>query len=143
MSRTKTVAVTFAYQRWLTLFGCSLLFASAAQGGRAQTDPSTLILNGKTVVSANGNAHLEATLKFNPPRLYDRIKSAYPNLYVMFRDLIGNDRANTEIERATTKITADDGTQSISFGTNMLGAAVNRNGVWQITLAAGRNPRHQ
>ena len=124
-------------RRWMTLFGASMVFGGAATLCRAQADPSTLILNGRTVVSASGNAHLEATLKFNPPRLYDRIKSAYPNLYVMFRDLIGNDRANTEIDRAATKITADDGTQSITFGTNMLGAAVNRNGVWQITLTAG------
>jgi hypothetical protein len=137
MGKTKTVVTGRMSRRWMTLSGCSLLFVGAATLCRAQADPSTLILNGKTVVSATGSAHLEATLKFNPPRLYDRIKSAYPNLYVMFRDLIGNDRANTEIDRATTKISADDGTQSITFGTNMLGAAVNRNGVWQITLAQG------
>lgn len=124
-------------QRWKMLLGYSMLFVSVATRCQAQADPSTLILSGKTIVSATGNAHLEATLKFNPPRLYDRIKSAYPNLYVMFRDLIGNNRANTEIDRATTKITADDGTQSITFGTNMLGAAINRNGVWQITLTKG------
>jgi hypothetical protein len=137
MDKTKASVTAHLYRRWMTFFGCSLLLVGATIRCRAQVDPSTLILNGKTIVSATGNAHLEATLKFNPPRLYDRIKSAYPNLYVMFRDLIGNDRANTEIDRATTKISADDGTQSISFGTNMLGAAVNRNGVWQITLATG------
>jgi hypothetical protein len=114
-----------------------LLVVGGANRGYAQSDPSTLILSGKTVVSATGNAHLEATMKFNPPRVYDRIKSAYPNLYVLFRDMIGNDRANTEIDRAATKISADDGTQTIGISTNMLGAAVNRNGVWQLLLTKG------
>lgn len=137
MKNTKSAAPVGASRSWRILLGCSMLFVGAATQCLAQTDPSTLILSGKTIVSPAGNAHLEATLKFNPPRVYDRIKSAYPNLYVMFRDLIGNDRANTELDRATTKITADDGTQSITFATNMLGAAVNRNGVWQITLTKG------
>ena len=126
-----------AVRRGMTLLGCGLLAVSAARVCRAQADPSTMIFSGKTVVSASGSAHLEGSIKFNPPRLYDRIKSRYPNLYVMFRDVIGNNRANTEIDRAQTKISADDGTQSISLATNMLGASVNRNGVWQITLMKG------
>lgn len=119
------------------LVGCLALMVGLGARASAQSDPSTLIISGKTVVSATGNAHLDATIKFNPPRVYDRIKSAYPNLYVLFRDMIGNDRANTEIDRAATKIAADDGTQSIAFSTNMLGAAINRNGVWQVPLTKG------
>ncbi len=141
MSRTKAVrgmgSYRGAYRRGLTLLGCSTLFVGASALCRAQADPSTMIVSGRTVVSAAGSARLEGTIKFNPPRLYDRIKSAYPNLYVLFRDMIGNNRANTEFDRAATKITADDGTQSISMSTNMLGASVNRNGTWQILLAPG------
>jgi hypothetical protein len=137
MSNSKSANATAMSWRWKTLLGCLMLFAGVPTHGYAQSDPSTLILSGKTLVSANGNAHVDVTMKFNPPRVYDRIKSAYPNLYVLFRDMIANDRANTEIDRASTKINADDGTQSITFSTNMLGAAINRTGVWQITLSKG------
>lgn len=137
MTNAESMTKRSLSRRWKTLVGCLTLFVGLGTRSDAQSDPSTLIMSGKCVVSTSGNAHMDVTLKFNPPRVYDRIKSAYPNLYVLFRDIIANDRANTEIDRATTKITADDGAQSITFSTNMMGAAVNRDGVWQVTLAKG------
>jgi hypothetical protein len=123
----------------MAALGFSILFLGASNLCRAQIEQSTMILNGKLTVDAAGNGHLEADIKFNPPRIYDRIKRAYPNLYVLFRDLIANDRASSEIDRSKTKINADDGTQTISFAASASGVAVNRSGKWQIPLAQGES----
>jgi hypothetical protein len=129
----------FRSQRFLTMIlGLSLL-AGIAQRCCAQLEQSTLILNARLTVDAAGNGRLGADIKFNPPRIYDRVKRAYPNLYVLFRDLIANDRASTEIDRSKTKIAADDGTQTISFTTSAISAAVNRDSKWRITLAKGES----
>ena len=138
MSQTKTV-IPFLLRRQTVLLCFSLLMLSAVSFCSAQIDQTSMILNAKLNVDAVGNAHLDATIKFNPPRIYDRVKAAYPNLYVLFRDMIANDRANTEIDRATTKITADDGTQTISFSANEISGAVCRNGTWQITMEKGES----
>jgi hypothetical protein len=139
MDPLKTVGFAVAIRHRVTLLCGSILLLGAATLCRAQIEQSSMILNGKLTVDAVGNARFDADIKFNPPRIYDRIKRAYPNLYVLFRDMIANDRASTEVVRSTTKINADDGTQTISFGTNLLGAAINRNGRWQINLTQGES----
>lgn len=123
--------------RLAILFGW-LLLASAIRSGHAQQiEQTTMIIKATTTVNAAGNARLDATINFNPPRIYDRIKRAYPNLYVLFRDLIASDRANTEIDRSTLHITSDDGSQTIAFKTDALGVAVCKDNTWRIQLAKG------
>ena len=118
--------------RTASLLGLLLLLAawSAAQQGEA----ITTTINGTERVEADGNAHIEGTITFNPQRGYDRIKRLYPNLYVPFRDL-GAGRSSYEIKRSTLKIVSDDGQRSISLSADLLGAAVSRGSRWQITLA--------
>jgi hypothetical protein len=139
MDQTNHSYLVASTRQLITLLCGSMLLLGASTVGRAQIEQSAMVLNGKLTVDAVGNGRLDADLKFNPPRIYDRIKRAYPNLYVLFRDIISNDRANTEILRSTAKINADDGTQTISLGANSLGVAINRNGKWQITLAQGES----
>lgn len=125
--------------RWAATSVLALLLIGAATGrGRAQQiEQTSMILKASAVVDSNGTSHLDATIKFDPPRIYDRIKRAYPNLYVLFRDLIASDRASSEVDREATKIEAYDGTQTISFKTNVLGFAVCRDNRWQIHLSKG------
>jgi hypothetical protein len=86
-------------------------------------------------VDPSGNSQLRWVMNFNPPRGYDRVKRAYPNLYVLFRDL-GPERSSFEINRDTLKISSDDGQRSISFVADVWGLAVSRNNRWQIGLAS-------
>lgn len=127
MSRVRPMCSTAA------LLALVLLMTSwsAAQQG----DDITITINGTERVEANGNAHVEGSVTFNPPRGYDRIKRLYPNLYVPFRDL-GAGRSNYEIKHGTLKIVSDDGQRSISLTADLLGAAVSRGSRWQISLAA-------
>lgn len=106
------------------------VWAAAQQG-----DDITVTINGTERIETNGNAHIEGSVTFNPPRGYDRIKRLYPNLYVPFRDL-GSGRANYEVKHGTLKIVSDDGQRSISLSADLLGAAVSRGSRWQISLAA-------
>src|SRR5579871_387481 len=116
----------------LLLAGAALTFCRAQQ-----IEQTSMILKASAVVDANGTAHLNASIKFDPPRIYDRIKRAYPNLYVLFRDLIANDRASSEIDRANTQVTSEDGTQTIAFKTTVYIFATCRDHQWQIHLAKG------
>ena len=139
MSQTKTVFPLRTPRRLLPFIAFSLLFLMTASLCRAQIDQSSMIMNAKLSMDSVGNGRMEATIKFNPPRIYDRVKKAYPNLYVLFRDLIANDRASTEVDRSGVKINADDGSQTINFTASVLSAAVNRSGSWQIVLAKGES----
>jgi hypothetical protein len=106
----------------------------AAWSTAQQGEVITTTINGTERVQADGNAHIEGTITFNPQRGYDRIKRLYPNLYVPFRDL-GAGRSSYEIKRGTLKIVSDDGQRSISVSADLLGAAVSRGSRWQISLA--------
>ncbi|HYA98322.1 MAG TPA: hypothetical protein VEH49_09525, partial [Methylomirabilota bacterium] len=77
---------------------------AAAQQG----DEVTVTITSNMVLDASGNARVQGTMSFNPPRGYDRVKRVYPNLYVLFRD-VGPERSSAEINRSTLKITSDDG----------------------------------
>src|SRR5215467_488723 len=112
----------------------SLLLLLAAWSTAQQGEVISTTINGTERVQADGNAHIEGTITFNPQRGYDRIKRLYPNLYVPFRDL-GAGRSSYEIKRGTLKIVSDDGQRSISVSADLLGAAVSRGSRWQISLA--------
>ena len=70
----------------------SLLLLLTAWAAAQQGDDVTVTINSTERVGATGDAHVDATITFNPQRGYDRIKRLYTNLYVPFRDL-GNARA--------------------------------------------------
>jgi hypothetical protein len=93
----------------------------------------TINVKGLENVDARGNAHVQWVMNFTPARGYDRIKRIYPNLYVLFRDL-GPERSGYEINRATLKITPDDGQRSIVVNADFIGAAVSRKDRWQIQV---------
>lgn len=120
---------------WSTVALLSLLLLFMGAWSTAQQgDDITITINGTERIEGNGNAHVEGSVTFNPPRGYDRVKRLYPNLYVPFRDL-GAGRANYEVKHGTLKIVSDDGQRSISLSADLLGAAVSRGSHWQISLA--------
>lgn len=139
MKPQQSAVISTAVRSMAALCLGSVLFLASTGRSQAQIEQSTMQINGKMAIDAVGNAHLDVTMKFNPPRIYDRIKKAYPNLYVLFRDMISNDRANTEVDRSSTKINADDGAQTITFSSNFIGAAIDRDNKWQVTLSKGES----
>jgi hypothetical protein len=58
-------------------------------------------------------------MSFTPPRLYDRLKRLYPNLYVLFRDF-GVNRANFDINRSGLQVSSDVGDRTITFKGDVL-----------------------
>ena len=114
----------------LALVFCASLFAPV---NAQQPEEITMIVNGTANVDEAGNGRLQIVMTFSPPRGYDRIKRAYPNLYVLFRDF-GPERSNFEVNRETLKITSDDGQRSITFSADVLGAAVSKKNRWQIEV---------
>ena len=100
---------------------------------QAQKDRMTITIRENIVVSEGGQAKLDETWTFSPPQTYDRIKQAYPNLYILFRDF-GSDRSNMEIERDSMQIATDDQKRSINFKATILGYAVCKRNRWEIVL---------
>lgn len=109
--------------------GCVMLLVPV----HAQSNQTTITIRETIVVSEAGQGRLDATWTFSPPQTYDRIKQAYPNLYILFRDF-GSDRSGMEIERDTLKITTDDQKRSLNFKATLLGYAVCKRNRWEIVL---------
>ena len=117
---------------WILPLPVLALFAPALPA--QQTEDAGINIVSSQNVDSSGNSQLRWVMNFNPPRGYDRVKRAYPNLYVLFRDL-GPERSSFEINKDTLKISSDDGQRSISFTGDVWGLAVSRNNRWQIALA--------
>lgn len=101
-----------------------------AQGG----NDAQISVNGTMTVYETGSARVAMTYSFNPPRLYDRVKKAYPNLYVLFRDF-GVSRSNFEVVRDTLQVTSDDAARTLTFKGAVLGAAVCKNDAWRFGIS--------
>lgn len=121
---------------FLLLLTSCVLSLSPVLAERAEQ--STITIKQTVTVDRVGNAKIDAVWNFNPPRIYDRMKQNYPNLYLLLRDY-GNDRADFEIDRSTLKITADDQKRSITFQARVLGFAVCRKDRWEFKLSAGED----
>lgn len=112
----------------------SLLLLLTVWLTKQQGEDITITITGTERVEADGNAHVNPSITFNPPCGYGRMRRLYPNLYVPFRDL-GNTRSNYEINRGSLKVAPDDGQRSISLSADLLGAAVSSGSRWQISLS--------
>jgi hypothetical protein len=112
-----------------------LLMLISSVAAAQQGEEITVTMNSTEIVDTTGNAQAKATISFSPSRGYDRVRRLYTNLYVPFRDL-GSGRSNFETKRGTLKIVPDDAERTISLSAEILGAAVCRNGRWQISLSA-------
>lgn len=113
-------------------FVLALLLVVALSGrvsARQAGDDSQISVNGVMTVADNGSARISMTYSFNPPRLYDRVKKAYPNLYVLFRDF-GVSRSNFEVLRESLKVSSDDAARTITFNGAVMGAAVCKKDNW-------------
>lgn len=113
-----------------------LLVGSAAGRVQAQGsgDDSQISVSGEVIVNTLGNARVSMTYSFSPPRLYDRIKKMYPNLYVLFRDY-GASRSNFEVVRESLQVTSDDAAHTITFKGDVLGVAVCKSDTWRFGIA--------
>src|SRR5579884_1628785 len=135
----KVVSYRFV-ARWL-LWVIALALASflTVPLCKAQEPPRAMNLKFQADVAENGNARIYATITFSPPSFYDVIKMVYPDLYLLFRDLISNNHANWEVNRNTVKITGDDANQAIHMSGEVLGFSVCRDQRWEISLTKGEN----
>src|SRR5262249_8114787 len=75
-----------------------LIFATQSPILSQQVEMPTIRVNVTTRLNAVGGAHVEAITKFEPVKLYEVVKTSMPNLYVLFRDVIGNYRSGMEVD---------------------------------------------
>src|SRR6185503_19584163 len=80
-----------------------LLWGTIATGRTQQVEVPTIRVNVTTRLDAVGGAHVETTTRFEPAKMYDTVKASMPNLFVLFRDVIGNYRSAMEVDRDSVK----------------------------------------
>jgi hypothetical protein len=135
----KLIARYCRSQRCILAIGFTLLSLLMVTRCKAQEPPRAMNLKFQAEIAENGNAHIYATITFSPPSYYDVIKTVYPDLYLLFRDLISNNHASWEVNRNTVKITGDDANQAIHMSGEVLGFSVCRDQRWEISLTKGEN----
>ena len=121
------------------LFGGVLvagLLAGSIVQSRAQ-EQNGIIMRGYSQILADGTMKASAVISFKPQSYYDVIKANYPDLYVLFRDVISNGHAEWEVNRNTVHITSNDATQTLSLNMSVLGAAYCKEKQWRVDLSKG------
>ena len=113
--------------------GSVILWVTTA-AAQAQLETPKIRVNVTTRLDSVGGAHVEASTRFEPAKMYDNIKASMPNLYVLFRDVIGNYRSAMEVDRNSVKIVADDNNRVINFSANYIGAATLKDDTWRGQL---------
>jgi hypothetical protein len=122
-----------AMMKYLLLIFVALLTLNTRAMAQASSDDQ-ISVSGEMVVSETGSARLTMSYKFSPPRLYDRMKKAYPNLYVLFRDF-GVSRASYEVLRDSLQVTSDDAARSLTFKGTLLGVATCKRQNWAFEIS--------
>ncbi len=98
---------------------------------------NSIIMKTYSRILANGTMHASAVIRFKPESYYDVVKANYPDLYVLFRDVINNGHAHWEVNRSTVNISANDATESIHLQMSVLGAAFCKEKQWRLELSKG------
>lgn len=111
-----------------------LLSFSMPSYSQTITPINTIKVNLWGVVDDKGNMSLSIRWKFPTSAMYLQIKSAYPNPYVLARNLLG---ASATMELKNAKISYEDQNNSLKLTANVLGASVNKKQRWTINIGKG------
>lgn len=95
---------------------------------------NTLRVSGTGQVDVTGNMHLELSWKFPTNALYIEIKRNYPNPYVILREF-SSQRAAFEV--ANAQVEYDDANRKLHIKADVLGAAINKRGRWEVDIGKG------
>lgn len=95
---------------------------------------SVIRITKKAIVDEKGDLHVNLEWKIPTEALYAKIKTNYPNPYMLLREFLPQ-RATCEL--ANTKVEYNDLQRSFQLSTDFLGAAVNRKGRWEVYMGKG------
>lgn len=110
-----------------------LLAFSPISLGFAQsiTKINTVRVNGWGVLDDKGNMSLSMRWIFPTSAMYIQIKNAYPNPYVIARNLLGS---TSSMELRNAKVYYDDANNSLKLTTDIIGASANRRKRWEVDI---------
>ena len=114
-----------------------IMVLTSAFGQFARINTIRVIADG--TIDAQGGMKLTLRWVFPTNALYMQVKSAYPNPYVLLRNLT---TFSSIFELTNTKVTYDDAKNSILVDADVIGAVVNRKGRWEFNLGKGAEMVH-
>ncbi len=100
-------------------------------------DQNSIIMKTYSQILPNGTMNASAVIGFKPQSYYDVIKTNYPDLYVLFRDVISNGHSEWEVSRSSVHISANDATETLKLSMSILGAAYCKEKQWRVDLSKG------
>lgn len=86
------------------------------------------------VINDKGDMSLSVRWSFPTSSTYLQIKSAYPNPYVIARNLLGT---SATMELRNAKVFYEDQNNSLKLTANVLGASVNKKQRWTVNIGRG------
>ncbi|MEN2983632.1 MAG: hypothetical protein ABDH25_01230 [Dictyoglomaceae bacterium] len=95
---------------------------------------NTIRVHGYGNLDERGNLNFSIRWVFPTNALYLQVKSAYPNPYVLMRNLLG---FSSIMELRNVKVSYDDAKNSIVMSANIIGASVYRRQRWELNI--GKN----
>jgi len=95
---------------------------------------SVIRITKKATVDEKGDLHVNLEWKIPTQALYAEIKTNYPNPYMLLREFLPR---RATCESANTKVEYNDLQRSFQLSTDFLGAAVNRQGRWEVYMGKG------
>jgi len=98
------------------------------------TKINTIKVNLWGVVDDKGNISLSVRWTFPTTAMYLQIKKAYPNPYVIARNLLG---ASATMELRNAKVSYEDQNNSLKLTADALGGAINKKQRWTINIGKG------
>lgn len=117
---------------YILILTFSLIFSSAYS--QTITKINTIKVNLWGVLDDKGNVSLSVRWIFPTSAMYLQIKRAYPNPYVIARNLLG---ASATMELRNAKVYYEDQNNSLKLTADVLGGAVNRKQRWTINIGKG------
>ncbi len=117
---------------YILILTFSLIFSSIYS--QTITKINTIRVNLWGVVDDKGNMSLSVRWIFPTSAMYLQIKRAYPNPYVIARNLLG---ASAIMELRNAKVYYEDQNNSLKLTADVLGGAVNRKQRWTINIGKG------
>lgn len=118
----------------IILLSLLLVFSSVPAFSQTITAINTIKVNLWGVINDKGDMSLSVRWSFPTSSTYLQIKSAYPNPYVIARNLLGT---SATMELRNAKVFYEDQNNSLKLTANVLGASVNKKQRWTVNIGRG------
>lgn len=124
----------FQKRKILILIIIFLILFSISSYSQTITRVNTIRINMFGVLDDKGDMNLNVKFTFPTNAMYIQIKTAYPNPYVIVRNLLGS---SSTMEFRDAKVSYEDQSNSLRLIAKVLGAAVNKRQRWNVNI--GKN----